>query len=249
MTFKKTKQEQNFDIFMKINKIGNVLAFRKKLSVIIPTLNEGERIEGTIRSVLKFVSEVIVVDGGSSDQTIFLARKTGAEVILSQRGRGTQLSLGAKTAKSEWLLILHADTVLEEGWLKEVSNFIEAKAYNQAAVFQFALKDRNKLARLIEKGVSLRCRFFFLPYGDQGLLINRNFLLELGGYRSVPIFEDVELVRRIGRKRLALLNCHAVTSARKYQETGYVFRPVRNLFLLALYFLGIPPKFLEKIYD
>ena len=81
MTFKKTKQEQNFDIFMKINKIGNVLAFRKKLSVIIPTLNEGERIEGTIRSVLKFVSEVIVVDGGSSDQTIFLARKTGAEVI------------------------------------------------------------------------------------------------------------------------------------------------------------------------
>ena len=228
--------------------MSNLLDFKKTLSVIIPTLNEGERIERTIKSVFEFVTEVIVVDGGSSDQTQFCARKTSAKVISSERGRGTQLACGTQKAKSEWLLILHADTVLQGRWWEEVYDFTDRNSYNQAAVFKFALKDSNKLARLIEKGVGLRCKFFSLPYGDQGLLINRNFLLELGGYKSFPIFEDVELVRRIGRKRLSLLNCHAVTSAKKYRETGYFIRPAKNLFLLVFYFMGFPPKFLEKFY-
>ena len=111
------------------------------------------------------------------------------------------------------------------------------RQYNQAAA-----------ARRLERMVSWRCRLFALPYGDQGLLISRVFYESLGGFEPLPIMEDVDLIRRIGRARLSVLDCPAITSAKRFREGGYLGRSARNLTCLALYFLGAPPRFLTKLY-
>lgn len=102
--------------------------------------------------------------------------------------------------------------------------------------------------RVLEATVLWRCRVLALPYGDQGLLISRGFYEELGGYRAVPLMEDVDLVRRIGRRRLRALPARAVTSAEKYRRDGYLIRPLRNLLCLGLYSVGVPPRYIESIY-
>ena len=146
-------------------------------------------------------------------------------------------------------MFLHGDTVLEEGWVEEVAAFLASPgAHKTAAAFRFALDDAGRSARLIERGVAWRCRFFGLPYGDQGLLISRAFYEALGGFRPYPLFEDVDIVRRIGRARIRLLGCAAVTSAVRYRRSGYIVRPMRNLALLVLYFCGVPPRLLARLY-
>jgi len=127
-------------------------------------------------------------------------------VVTVPRGRGTQLAEGAKAARrGRWLMFLHADTVLEEGWHNEVRSFIEAcemRGREQAAAFAFRLDDFGPRARLLERMVALRCALFALPYGDQGLILSRRLYDSLGGYREMPLMEDVDLIRRIGRARL-----------------------------------------------
>ena len=100
----------------------------------------------------------------------------------------------------------------------------------------------------MERLVGWRTRRLGLPYGDQGLLISREFYLRLGGFRTIPLMEDVEIVRRIGRKNITVLKTRAVTSAIRYQRGGWWGRPVRNIFCLVLYFLGVSPRILLRIY-
>jgi hypothetical protein len=119
---------------------------------------------------------------------------------------------------------------------------------DKAGVFQFALNDVRWEARLIEKGVNLRCRWLGLPYGDQGLFMSRGFYEQLGGYKPIPLFEDVDIIRRIGRRRLVFFKSQAVTSALSYQTNGFYFRPIKNLMLLLLYLFGVSPRYLEGLY-
>ncbi len=123
------------------------------------------------------VQAAIVVDGGSSDETRIIAEAAGTHLIEAGRGRGTQLQAGARAARGDWLLFLHADTVLEPGWAEEAEGFIErvdkGRRAEAAAAFRFALDDDGTLPRLIEWLVAFRCLLFGLPYGDQGLLISR----------------------------------------------------------------------------
>jgi hypothetical protein len=151
-----------------------------------------------------------------------------------------------------WLLFLHADTVLEPGWEREVSAHMErtdsGRRKPSAAAFRFALDDDGFWPRLIEAGVALRCALFRLPYGDQGLLISRQLYQQSGGYARLPLMEDVDLVRRIGRRRMAMLRTRAVTSAARYQQGGYVRRSVRNLSCLTLYFLRVPTRVIARLY-
>ena len=127
-------------------------------------------------------------------------------------------------ARHRWILFLHADTVLEEGWYRDAATHIsEAEKYDdakRAAAFRFALDDSGWSPRLIEAGVALRCWLFALPYGDQGLLISRPLYDDIGGYREATLFEDVDIVRRLGRRRLRLLKPCAVTSAARYRQTA-----------------------------
>ena len=190
-----------------------------------------------------------VCDCGSSDGTQTLARDAGAVVVNSQADRGRQLATGAAAGDAPWLLFLHADTVLGDGSAKQVDRFIRDKDNSERAGYfrlRFASPDRR--ARRLERLVDWRCRTFGLPYGDQGLLLARAFYRRLGGFRALPLMEDVDLVRRIGRRRLVMLDADAVTSARRYERDGWLSRPLRNLSCLTLYFAGVPAPVLQRLY-
>tara|TARA_A100001037_G_scaffold306485_1_gene351932 strand:+ start:11434 stop:12129 length:696 start_codon:yes stop_codon:yes gene_type:complete len=227
---------------------------RLDLDIVIPTLNAEE----TLDSVLGFLSAardegkiggIIVCDGGSTDETVRIAKAWGAQLVRAKPGRGSQLAAGAAASGAAWLLFLHADTRLGDGWETEVSEFlILEKSQDCAAVFSFALDDRSASARILEWLVKWRCRLAALPYGDQGLLISRRLYSEVGGYRALPLMEDVEFVRRLGSSRLVFLNATAQTSAARYVRDGYVRRSTRNLFCLALYFMGVAPATIARIY-
>ncbi|MBT6441517.1 MAG: glycosyltransferase [Alphaproteobacteria bacterium] len=224
-----------------------------RLSIVIPALNAG----GTLGAVLASLGdgfgdgpgEVIVVDGGSSDQTTAIAGAAGAQVIKAVPGRGVQLAAGADAAAGAWLLFLHADTVLGPTWQEVVRRFMMAhETDHQAAAFRFRLDDGAALARILERVVAIRVRLLGLPYGDQGLLISAAHYKAIGGFRSLPLMEDVDIVRRIGRARLHRLPGDALTSALRYRQGGYLRRPLRNILCLMLYFTGVPPRLIARIY-
>lgn len=229
------------------------------LSVIIPTLNAEETLTRTLAPLVPAVvrgllQEVIVADGGSSDETLEIVEAAGAKLVRAPRGRGQQLAAGARAAKGNWLLFLHADTVLDPGWISEVEKFFEQiekgrfRDGEMAAAFRFALDDFSGSARLLERLVALRCALFRLPYGDQGLLVNRRLYEKLGGFRDIPLMEDVDLVRRIPRRRLVMLRTAALTSPHRYIRDGFLVRSLRNLFCLTLYYLRVPPRVIARMY-
>ena len=227
------------------------------ISVIVPTLNAEAFLAQTLAALVPaavdgLVKEVIVIDGGSSDATAAIADQAGATFLARSGGRGYQLMVGAHRARFPWLLFLHADTVLESGWESEAAAFMEAidtgKQPLAAAAFRFALDDAGLRPRLLERLVAIRCALLRLPYGDQGLLIGKPLYGEVGGYGSHPLMEDVDLVLRLGRRRLAMLRSRAVTSAVRYHRDGYVRRSMRNLFCLILFFLRVPTTVIRRVY-
>ena len=220
------------------------------LSIVIPTLDTADCLAQTLESLAPAGAEVIVVDGGSRDGTPILAESRGARVVASPPGRGAQLAAGAAVARGRWLLFLHGDTRLREGWWDAARNFMEAPAATEdrVAVFRYTLDDESVAARRLEALVDWRCRLLGLPYGDQGLLISRAFYDALGGFRPLPLMEDVELIRRIGRRRLTMLDADAITSAARYRRDGYLRRPARNIICLGLYLLGLSPQSLVRLY-
>lgn len=220
-----------------------------EVSVIIPTLNAARYLPETL-GVLRSVREVIIVDGGSRDDTVAIAHHLGARVLVCEPGRGVQLRAGADAALSEWLLFVHADTVLCHDWDGPVRGFISAPAHRQrVATFALGFDDPSPAARRLERRVAWRVRHFGLAYGDQGLLIHRELYAALGGFRAWPLMEDVDLVRRIGRRRLSVLPAVARTSAERWRAQGWRRRSARNLLCLALYFLGIPPQLIVRLYQ
>jgi rSAM/selenodomain-associated transferase 2 len=226
------------------------------LSVIIPTVNAeaslGQAMAALVPAAVDgVVREVIVVDGNSTDRTTAIAESAGATVLASGRGRGQQLAAGAARARFPWLLFLHADTVLEPGWEREAVRFmegVEQRAEPAAAAFRFALDDHGLRPRVLERLVAWRCALFRIPYGDQGLLLPRALYEAIGGYRALPLMEDVDIVRRLGRGRMRLLTARAVTSAERYRREGYLRRSARNLLCLALYSLRVPTRVIGRLY-
>lgn len=224
------------------------------LSIIIPTLDAAAALPATLAALAEgrergLIREVLVVDGGSRDATVALAQQGGAQIVAAPRGRGAQLAIGGAAASGAWLLFLHGDTRLGPGWAAAVAAFIADAAQTERAGYgRFRLDDAGAAARRVEAVVAWRCRVLALPYGDQGLLIAAPLYRAIGGFRPLPLMEDVDLVRRLGRRRLVALGVDAVTSAARYRRGGYVRRPLRNLGCLTLYFLGLPPRMLERLY-
>ncbi len=223
------------------------------IGVVVPALNAGLSIGATLDGVSalreKLPLDVVVIDGGSHDDTLSVAERHGARTITAPPGRGGQLTAGAAAVTGKWLLFVHADTLLEDDWVSAVADFVQApENAERAGYFRLTFDDTASPARWLERIVAWRARLLGLPYGDQGLLIARQLYDALGGFRPLELMEDVDLVRRIGRRRLVALNATARTSAERYRRSGYLLRSMRNLLCLALFFLGVPPRTIRRIY-
>ena len=223
---------------------------RPQLSIVIPTFNAAATLPRTLDAIRAWPgAELIVADGGSNDDTVAIIEAAGAKVVRAPCGRGAQLAAGAAAGSGDWLLFLHADSVPESGWAAAVAAFMADPANAvRAGVFALRFDDPAPAARRLERIVAWRTRRLGLPYGDQGLLIAKDFYDSLGGFRPLALMEDVDLVRRIGKRRLALLPAAVLTSAVRYRREGWYRRSIRNLACLALYYLGLPPRLIARVY-
>jgi rSAM/selenodomain-associated transferase 2 len=223
-----------------------------KVTIIIPTLDEAENINRLIPQLLslKPEPEIIVVDGRSSDQTMMIAGQYGIPTLKSIANRATQLNLGASIAQGDLLLFLHADS-----WLTQpvYQCFLDAMQNHEviAGAFRYQLDNSQYdwRERFIEFGVNLRVRFFRLPYGDQGYFVRRHIFKKSGGFKPMPLLEDVEWFQRISRQgKMVLLSAPLTTSARRFHERGWVKSILINWSVILLYTLGVSPERLALIY-
>jgi rSAM/selenodomain-associated transferase 2 len=190
------------------------------ISVVIPTLDEVDGIAKAVESVVGPGVEVIVVDGGSRDETARLAREAGARVLPCERGRARQLRLGGEKSTGEVVVFLHADTLLPAGWQPALLGAL-ADPDCAGGAFGFRFAQRGRRERWIERGVALRNALFRLPYGDQAIFMRRSVLEQMDGVPIVPLLEDLDLVHATKRAgRFEILALAATTSSRRYVERG-----------------------------
>ena len=221
------------------------------ISIIIPSLNEEESIESCLEALKQDndICEIIIADGGSSDRTIEIAEGfQDVRVIKLARGRGLQMNAGAFSARGDILLFLHADTLLQEGWSQAIEGALQDSAVVGGA-FTFAISNPGKKYRMIEEWVKLRSGLFKLPYGDQGIFVKRDIFKKIGGYKNIPLMEDVDLIERMKEEgRIAILGTRVLTSERRWLKKGLLYTAAVNQLIMLLYRIGVSPQMLAKIY-
>jgi len=220
------------------------------ISVIIPTLNE----EGNLSVALRQLAdrpdvELIVVDGGSVDHTVEIARRSTPYVFCTQAGRAQQMNLGARHATGDILLFLHADTFLLPGALEEVQRHIISDGAVGGA-FDLHIDSHRRLCKFIARVANRRSRWLRLPYGDQGIFVWRQVFEALGGFPEIPIMEDIAFTRRLRRAgRLTFIHSGLETNERRWSVSGVVRATLVNWWVTILFFLHVPPSELRRIYD
>ena len=213
------------------------------LSIIIPALNEEANLAATLASI-PFIPdiEIILVDGGSRDQTIELARGLGVEVLQSLPGRARQMNAGARLASGEVLLFLHADTQLPDQFFSYVQGMM-AKPGIAAGCFSLSILESGFALRVIACMANLRSRFLQMPYGDQAIFLRAKLFWKIGGFPELPVMEDVALVRRLrGLGRIETLPATVSTSSRRWQREGLLRTTLVHQIALIGYFLGVSPR-------
>ena len=224
------------------------------LTVIIPTLNEALHLPLLLADLNQwpYDFEIIIIDGGSKDLTISIAQIQGINVINShQNNRGYQLKLGALNASSNWMLFIHADSRLEQSWVKSLYKIIKnEKSKNFAWYFDFKLKNNNLEYRLLEIAVSLRSHFLQLPYGDQGLLIHKDLYRSSGGFSSMKIMEDIDLITRITKTtKVKRIGENIFTDDIKWSNSNIIKRAITNAKLRNKWRKGYDLEILSKEYN
>ncbi|SHK29125.1 transferase 2, rSAM/selenodomain-associated [Desulfatibacillum alkenivorans DSM 16219] len=219
-----------------------------KISVIIPCLNEEKNIRTVLEACRPGAHEIIVVDGGSQDQSVAKASGLADLILSSPPGRGRQQALGARHATGDVLLFLHADTLPPAGFEREISRMLQ----DPAVVFgAFSLgADYSSLAmELICFGANLRTRLFDMPYGDQAIFVRKEAYWRAGGFANIPLMEEVDLVKkllRIGGFKLS--RARVRSSARRWLQDGYLRRTLGNYSLMLRYQFGAKPEDLHGRY-
>lgn len=218
-----------------------------RLAIIIPTLDEERALPRFLPAALELADEVWVSDGGSSDGTVRLAEESGARVVSGPPGRGAQLNRGARACQAEILLFLHADTRLPPEATRRVREAIEGGAVGGG--FQVRWDDERPLLRLGNRVINLRTRLSGWPLGDQAQFATREAFEALDGYREWPILEDLDFIRRLCRHgRTRIVREPVTTSARRLQAQGILRTVVVNWLIWLLYFLGVSPHRLARLY-
>lgn len=221
----------------------------QNLSIIIPALNEAATIEGTLGALQDVDQlEVIVVDGGSTDRTVELARRKGAKVLRTDPGKARQMNCGAKTATGEVLVFLHADTRLPQDFHCKILTAL-AQTGVVAGAFRLAIDSRAAGIHFVERMADLRSRYLQLPYGDQALFMKKSIFEAVGGFADLPIMEDFILVRRLRRKgKIVILPAAVITSPRRWQHFGILKTWLVNQMIVIAFYLGISPERLARWY-
>ena len=220
------------------------------LSIVIPTLDEASALPALLAdlALLGVSHEVIVADGGSTDDTPEIARRAGAKVVRAPRGRGQQLAAGARAARSDVLCFLHADVRLSPGARSAVERAVGLPD-GVAIAFGLRIAAEGWRYRFVEWGTDRRSRWARMPYGDQGLMLTRATYDQAGGFQSLVLMEDVDLVRRLrGVATVRILPERLEVSPRRWQRDGVLRRMLRNWILAAGYLAGVPPARLAKRY-
>ncbi len=220
------------------------------ISIIIPVLNEAREIPLALARIpSEPFYETIVVDGGSNDRTAELAAFWGAKVLSSPRGRARQMNTGAQAAMGEYLLFLHADTRLPEGFADQVCQILSRPEIS-AGAFQLQFDPPLFGLRIIGWLANWRSRFFQLPYGDQAIFLRAERFRALGGFSDIPIMEDLDLIRRLGRQgRIAIAPLPVLTSSRRWKNSGIWRTTLKNQVALAAYGVGFSPDRLARWYN
>lgn len=222
------------------------------VSVVIPVRGDSDALTSLLGQLGAHPDlEVIVSSTGALDaaQGRLRAERPDVRWLDGAPGRGGQLNRGAAAATGRWLWFVHADSTLPTAWLEAFRAF-DLQAEVVGGSFRFHLDSPAWQARWLERGVAVRVRLFDLPYGDQGIFVRRDVFTSMGGYRPLPLMEDVEFVRRLKRRgRLAHLSLRLTTSARRWESRGWLRQSAANVTTLALYGLGVSPERLARRYD
>jgi len=223
------------------------------ISVVVPVLNEGERINSFIAELntqrFDGSCEIIVVDGDPRGGTINLIEDCNIVRIAASRGRGRQMNAGAAVARGRILLFLHADTRLPADAFKKICDLLENREYVGGA-FDLRIDSDRLMLRYISARANFRSRLNRIPYGDQAIFIRKSYFDEIGGFKDIPLMEDVDLMRRIKKdgRKIHILADKVVTSSRRWERQGAVYTTLKNQLIVILYYLGVSPHKLAEFY-
>lgn len=218
------------------------MSVNKQISIIIPTLNEAGNIKATLASTQSRDVEVIVVDGGSQDDTVEITKSFGVKVILSSPGRAVQMNAGARAASGEILLFLHADTRLPAQFDVMVRTALQ-QPKTVAGAFALRIDASLWSLRLVEWGVNWRSRILQMPYGDQAIFLTKEVFHQIGNFPELPIMEDFELMRRLkSLGKITLIPVPVITSARRWLQKGVFQTTLMNQIIIIAYLLSVNPK-------
>lgn len=230
-------------------RFADVFSGKAMLTIIIPALNEAATLSRTLERVQGADAiETIVVDGGSHDTTREIAARAGAVVIGAPGGRARQQNAGATAAKGHLLLFLHADTLPPVGYADQIRAALDNPT-TVAGAFRFRTDGTRAAIRMLEWTTNFRSTVLHWPYGDQGLFMQKRVFAEMGGFASLPIMEDFELVRRLRRRGAVVTLAKTVmTSARRWEQLGIIRTTIINQIMIAGFLSGVPVHTLDRLY-
>lgn len=224
-----------------------------KFSIIVPVLHEPDRVNLLIDHLKTLESstncEIIVVDGSPERDTIQAIRSDKVIKIAAEKGRARQMNAGASVAKGEILIFLHADTELPIGAFTRIDAIMKQKKCVGGA-FALGIKSGKFVYRALEHWASIRCRLTRIPYGDQAIFIRKDYFHKIGGYREIPLMEDVELMRKIKKlgDKIYIIPDRVMTSPRRWEQEGFIYVNLRNTVLFTLYLFRVSPEKLARFY-
>lgn len=248
---KKERKRKNLEITFPPGHYTHLVAAGSPpdISVVIPVLNDAEGLDRALATVQDCPGvESIVVDGGSSDESVKVAQTRDARILHSPAGRARQMNAGAAAADGTFLLFLHADTRLPRGFDQQVRRILTGQGV-AAGAFQLRIDGRSAGLRLVERVSNWRSRYLQMPYGDQAIFLKAKLFHAMEGFPEMPIMEDFQLIRRLRRRgRIVIAPTAALTSARRWEELGVLRTTLINQWMILGFYLGVEPSRLAHRY-